>query len=80
MLDAMTVPGPRLSAGPLLSCNVIVPAVVGVHLIVVGFPAVRVPSMGAMGFSKLEAALTSAPSAAKRNVARCIVIKSCSCG
>jgi hypothetical protein len=70
----MTVPGPRLLAGPLLSCNVTVPAVVGVHLIVVGFPAVKGPSMGVIGFSAEVAALTSAPRATTRKVAKCILI------
>lgn len=49
-LHAMTVAGPRFEDGPLLSDSVIVPSVVGVHLMVVGCPAVTVPSIGTMGF------------------------------
>lgn len=51
------------------------PVVVGCHLIVVGFPAAKTPSIGASGFSLFsnEAALARALSAQRRKVVRRIV-------
>jgi hypothetical protein len=48
-LQAITVGGPRSEVGPLLSDNVIVPSVVGVHSMIVGCPAITVPSIGTIG-------------------------------
>jgi hypothetical protein len=80
-MPAIVVGGPRCAASPLLRDSVIVPAVVGVHLIVAGFPAVRVPSIGTIGFSKEVAeiaALTSAPIAATRKALKRILLLYCS--